>query len=122
MSASITGLTAREVAEAAVWLPFETSEDELITWVLNRSIRPWVIAEHARDIAIEQALARQIARRGLGEISRAQPLALAGVDLVIGGPAFARWNQPGAAALALLDSLDVVPDEGVLDLAIDQHG
>jgi hypothetical protein len=110
------------VAEAAIWLPFDTTEDELIAWVLNRSIRPWTVPEHPRDIAIEQALARQITRRGLAEIARSQPLALSGVDLVIGGPVFARWNQPGAAALALLDSIDVVPDEGVLDLALDQDG
>nr|MDQ3044579.1 hypothetical protein [Chloroflexota bacterium] len=42
--------------------------------------------------------------------------------LVIGGLAFARWNQPGAAALVLLDSVDVVPDQGVIDLALDQDG
>jgi hypothetical protein len=49
-------------------------------------------------------------------------MALSGVDLVIGGPVFARWNQPGAAALALLDSLDVVPNNGVVDLALDPDG
>jgi hypothetical protein len=122
LAASITGLTAREVAEAAIWLPFDVSEDELMTWVLNRSIRPWTVPEHPRDVAIEQALARQIARRGLAEITRSQPLALSGVDLVIGGPVFARWNQPGSAALALLDSIDVVPNDGVVDLALDQDG
>jgi len=118
----ITGLGSREVAEATLWLPFEATEDELITWVLNRSIRPWTLPDSPRDKAIEQALARQIIRRGLAEISRSQPMALNGVDLVIGGPIFARWNQPGAAALALLDSVDVVPNDGVLDLAIDQDG
>lgn len=118
----ITGLSAREVAESAVWLPFEATEDELVAWVLNRSIRPWTLPESQRDKAIEQALARQLVRRGLAEISRTQPMALNGVDLVIGGPIFARWNQPGAAALALLDSVDVVPNDGVLDLAIDQDG
>jgi hypothetical protein len=51
-----------------------------------------------------------------------QPMALAGVDLVIGGPVFARWNQPGAAALALLDSIDIVPNNGVVDLALDPDG
>ena len=51
-----------------------------------------------------------------------QPMALAGVDLVIGGPVFARWNQPGSAALALLDSIDVVPNNGVVDLALDPDG
>jgi hypothetical protein len=122
LTASISGLNAREVADAAVWLPFEVTEDQLLTWVLNRSIRPWTLPESPRDKAIEQALARQIIRRGLSEISRTQPMALSGVDLVIGGPVFARWNQPGAAALALLDSVDIVPNDGVLDLALDQDG
>jgi hypothetical protein len=122
LAASITGLSAREVAEALVWLPFEATEDELITWVLNRSIRPWAVPESPRDKAVEQALARQVVRRGLAEIARSQPMALNGVDLVIGGPLFARWNQPGAAALALLDSVDIVPNDGVLDLALDQDG
>ena len=122
LTGSIAGLSAREVADAIVWLPFEATEDELITWVLNRSIRPWTLPESPRDKAIEQALTRQIVRRGLAEISRSQPMALNGVDLVIGGPLFARWDQPGAAALALLDSIDIVPNDGVLDLAIDQDG
>jgi hypothetical protein len=122
LSGFITGLSAREVAEATVWLPFEATEDELMAWVLNRSIRPWSIAEAPRDKAIEQALARQIVRRGLSEIARSQPMALNGVDLVIGGPLMARWNQPGAAALTSLDSVDIVPNDGVLDLALDQDG
>jgi hypothetical protein len=122
LTSSITGLSSREVADATSWLPFEATEDELITWVLNRSIRPWTIADQPRDLAIEQALARQVARRAMAELSRSHPLALTGADLVIGGPAFARWNQPGAAALTLLDIADVVPDHGVLDLALDQDG
>ena len=122
LNASITGLSGREVAEAAVWLPFETTEDELTAWVLNRSIRPWTLSESPRDAVIEQALCRQVVRRALGDVVRAQPMALTGIDLVIGGPLFARWNQPGAAALALLDAVDVVPDDGVLDLALDADG
>jgi hypothetical protein len=122
LTSAITGLTGREVSDATTWLPFEITEEELVTWTLNRSIRPWTIAEQPRDLAIEQALARQVVRRAVSEISRTQPMALAGVDLVIGGPVFARWNQPGAAALALLDSLDVVPNNGVVDLALDPDG
>jgi hypothetical protein len=93
-----------------------------VTWVLNRSIRPWTLSESARDAVIEQALCRQIVRRAIGDVGRAQPMALTGIDLVIGGPLFARWNQPGAAALALLDAVDVVPNDGVLDLALDADG
>jgi hypothetical protein len=121
-AAGITALTGREIGDACAWLPFEANEDELVTWALNRAVRPWTIAEQSRDLAIEQAMARQVMRRGIAEISRLQPLALAGVDLIIGGPSFARWNQPGAAALTLLDAVDVVPNEGVVDLALDQDG
>jgi hypothetical protein len=122
IASGITSLTGREIGDASAWLPFEVTEDDLVTWTLNRAIRPWTIAEQSRDLAIEQAMARQVMRRGIAELSRLQPLALAGVDLIIGGPSFARWNQPGAAALALLDAVDVVPNEGVVDLALDQDG
>lgn len=122
LTTSITGLSGRDVSDATAWLPFEISEDDLITWTLNRSIRPWTVAEQQRDLAIEQALARQVARRAVTELARAQPLALAGVDLIIGGPVFARWNQPGSAALALLDSVDAMPNNGVVDLALDPDG
>jgi hypothetical protein len=115
-------LTGREVTDATAWLPFEATDDDLINWTLNRSVRPWTVSEQQRDLAIEQALARQVARRAVAEISRAQPLALAGVDLIVGGPLFARWNQPGSAALALLDTVDVVPNNGVVDLALDPDG
>jgi hypothetical protein len=122
LTSQVTGLTGREVAEAICWLPFEATEDDLIEWVLNRSVRPWTIPEHQRDIAIEQAIARQVARRSLSEITRSFPMAQTHADLVVGGPAFARWNQPGAAALALLDSVDVVPSTGIVDLALDPDG
>jgi hypothetical protein len=122
IASGITSLTGREIGDASAWLPFEATEDDLVTWTLNRAVRPWTIAEQSRDLAIEQAMARQVMRRGIAELSRLQPLALAGVDLIIGGPSFARWNQPGAAALALLDAVDVVPNEGVVDLALDQDG
>lgn len=122
MSASIGGLTSQEVLDAMRWLPFVISDDDLMEWVLNRLIRPWTTPAASRDLLIEQALTRQVARRAIAEISRAQPLALSGADLVIGSRWFARGNQPGAAALALLDSVDVVPNHGVVDLAIDQDG
>jgi hypothetical protein len=119
---NLTGLTAREVADAVRWLPFPIDEDELVTWVLNRAIRPWSVAVDPRDLLVEQALTRQVLRRAVGEIGRAHPLAIPGADLVVGGRWLARWSQPGSAALVLLDSLDAVPNQGVLDLALDQDG
>ena len=122
LNAGITGLSGREVAEAQIWLPFESTEDELVTWVLNRSIRPWTLAETAKDMAIEQAMARQVLRRAVAEISRSQPMAMTHIDLIVGGPHLARWNSAGAAALTLLDAIDLVPSDGVIDLALDADG
>lgn len=119
---NITALTEAEAGEAAQWLPFAATPDELITWVLNRAIRPWSRPDDAHDLAIEQALTRHVLRRAILEIAQAHPLALQRTDLAIGGSWLARWNQPGAAALVLLDSLDVVPDQGILDLALDRDG
>jgi hypothetical protein len=119
---NISALTTREVVDAARWLPFPATEDELVTWVLNRAIRPWTVPTDLRDLLIEQAMTRQVLRRAVAEVARAHPLAMPGADLVIGGRWLARWGQPGAAALALLDSVDVVPNQGVLDLALDQDG
>ncbi|MDQ3780029.1 MAG: hypothetical protein M3354_05730 [Chloroflexota bacterium] len=122
LDAGITSLTAEEITEAVRWLPFPVAASDLLAWVVNRSIRPWTVPYQPRDLLIEQALARQIARRGLAEIVRANPLALSDTDLVIGGPMFYRGGQPGSAALALLDSIDVVPNGGVLDLVLDRDG
>lgn len=122
LSRSITGLTDQEVKDAIYWLPFEMKSDELKTWVLTRATRPWTPASQARDRYIEQALARQIVRRALVEIRKARPSALADIDLVIGSAKFAEWDQPGAAALTLLDCIDQLPNDGVVDLAIDSDG
>jgi hypothetical protein len=118
----ITGLTSDEIADAARWLPFPIDESALIEWVLNRAVRPWSPSLDPRDAAIELALVRQIARRGVLAIAQVQPMALSGADLLVGGPCFSRATSPGAAALALLDCVDVVPDHGVVDLALDQDG
>ncbi len=122
LNAGITSLTTEEIVDAVRWLPFPLAETDLLTWVVNRSIRPWTVSYQPRDLLIEQALGRQIARRALAEIARASPLALSNTDLVIGGPGFDRGGRPGATALALLDCIDVVPDGGVLDLALDRDG
>jgi len=119
---SIAGLTDLDVREAAGWLPFDMTPDDLVAWALNRSIHPHTIAAQPRDKAIEQALARKIVRRGLAEIRKLRPGALSDIDLVIGSSQFADWDQPGAAALTLLDCIDQLPNDGVIDLALDRDG
>ena len=122
MRSAITGFTDQEVRDAVNWLPFDAEPEELFTWVSNRSIRPATVAENARDRSIEQALARQIIRRGLAEIQHSRPTAVSDIDLMIGSSKFADWDQPGAAALALLDCINQLPNDGVVDLALDRDG
>jgi hypothetical protein len=120
LASAITGFTDQEVRDAINWLPFEAEADELFAWVLNRSIRPATVADNARDRSIEQALARQIIRRALGEMQRSRPTALSDIDLIVGSAKFAEWGQPGAAALTLLDCINQLPNNGVVDLALDR--
>lgn len=122
LSTGITSLTSADVTDASRWLPFGTTTWELLTWMLNRSVRPWARSLEPRDARIEQALMRPIIRR-LGHtlgVSEQRSISAAEYIVLSGRPG--RWNDPGAAVLALLDGLDHVPATGMLQLAIELDG
>ncbi|MEJ7763073.1 MAG: glutamate mutase L [Thermomicrobiales bacterium] len=122
INAGIVNLTAREVADAVNWLPFDIETDDLMTWVLNRAIRPWAAPEAEADIRIEQALLRQVIRRVAADLDRTRPGALESADLLIAGAGIDRWHDAAIAALCLLDGLYHVPASGIVGLAIDSDG
>jgi hypothetical protein len=62
------------------WLPFEMSSEELTDWVLNKVIRPLALPQTARDLAIEQALAREAIVGAASEL-RSSQLSVAGSRL-----------------------------------------
>ena len=52
-------LAERGVDNILRWLPFEVSAEELMDWVYNKVVRPLMLPQTARDLAIEHALARR---------------------------------------------------------------
>src|SRR5687767_6836288 len=52
-------IARRGAANILRWLPFELGEEELLDWALNKVVRPLTLPQTARDLAIEQALARE---------------------------------------------------------------
>jgi len=122
VNAGIVNLTAREIADAVNWLPFDVQTDDLMTWVLNRAIRPWAGPEADDDVRIEQALLRQVIRRVAADLDRTHPGALASAGLVIAGAGVDRWQDAAIAALCLLDGLYHVPASGIVALALDRDG
>lgn len=103
------------------WLPFTYSEDELTRWVLNRSIRPFVLPITDRDRFIEAALARELLRIGVAELQSAGVNDLAPA-LIVGGSFFSRWSNPGLAMLTLIDGLQPLPLNGLTRIAVDVNG
>ncbi len=122
LGTGITSLTSAEVTDASRWLPFGTTTWELLTWVLNRSVRPWARSLDPRDARIEQALTRPIIRRLGQTLGVSEQRSISAAQYIIVSGRLGRWNDPGATVLALLDGLDHVPDTGMLQLAIDSDG
>jgi uncharacterized protein (TIGR01319 family) len=120
----------REVGweKIARWLDFEITEGELRAFVINKELRPNTIPQEARELHIEQAIAREAVRAALrtahsGWPSNAPRFSDSGVPLfqpIIGsGGALSRAPRPGQAALLLLDAVEPV---GVTTLALDVYG
>jgi hypothetical protein len=119
LRAGISDLRAVDICEAVRWLPFDADESELTDWVLNRSVRPWTDLVTERDRLIQRAMARQIVQH-LSRIPHlpGKPRMAASELLVLSGE-FSHWPHPGAAALTVLDGLGMVPERGVIELALD---
>lgn len=119
-------LATRGAASILRWLPLEISPEELTDWVLNKTVRPLGLPQTARDLAIEQALAREALMMGMEALSGGQSGAHAGspglrYDLLVGtGGLLANTPRPGQAALLLLDALQPTAEAlGSVELALD---
>ncbi|NJM05202.1 hypothetical protein HC891_01675 [Candidatus Gracilibacteria bacterium] len=97
-------LSQTTLANIARWLPYPIDEAELQHRLLNRALRPQLLATDRADFYLDFALAREaliVAYRALlDEVPIPQ------YDwLVACGGALARAPQPGLALLALLDAI-----------------
>jgi hypothetical protein len=119
LSNGITNLSSADIANARRWLPFETTETDLLGWALNRSVRPWAISFDARDLRMEQALARPIFKGLARGLTGDGPTSISAAETIVISGQPGRWNDPGGTVLAVLDGLDHVPQSGLVELAID---
>lgn len=110
------------------WIPFPCQDDEILTYVLNKSLRPAFVPETLRGMYFEHALLRAAITESLSAVSplwqdnttpssKYAPMPV--FERVIGaGAALANTGRHGLAAMLLLDT--VMPT-GVSVLQIDSR-
>lgn len=103
------------------WLPFEMSQEQLTDWALNKVVRPLSLPYTARDLAIEQALAREALLMAATALQSYNANLPPRYDLLVGtGGHLAHTPRPGQAALILLDALQPTAETlGSVELAVD---
>ncbi len=109
------------------WLPFDTSNDAVQDYIYNKEIHPHSLPVTRKELAIEQALARQAlllaVRRSLPDFpagsARPAPDLLPWVEPIIAtGSVFSKAPSPGQALLMLLDGIQPT---GVTTIVVDQN-
>lgn len=100
-------------------LSFSLTLEDLHNWVLNRALRPGVVADLRRDQLIESAVTSEIVRAAWSDLGETQP---GQVALIVGGSAFARWDDLAVGVLSLLNAFEPTPQEGLVEIVLDSEG
>ncbi|MDL1899986.1 hypothetical protein FBR02_04370 [Anaerolineae bacterium CFX9] len=122
--------TLEQVGTNAVrhWLPFSATDNEILAYALNKTLRPASIPEGLRALYLEHALLRA-ALRHLLMISRPAWTPTQALDdlreplpafsrIIAAGAGITQTGRPGMSAMLLLDALEPV---GVTQLEIDPN-
>ncbi len=109
------------------WLPMHVPEEYLRDYVMHKIVNPGSLPATLEDLAIEQALARQVLRTALKNAARGNGAgvfsASGGLNrmfepILASGAVLTRAPTPGQSALMLLDGLQPI---GVTTLVLDQN-
>jgi hypothetical protein len=129
MSCNVAHLLDHVPVESVLrWLPFEMDPIEVQNTLRNKALRHHTVSQTRQDLLLEQAVAREILRLTLAEMtprwSRATSRIYADLPpkfhLIVGcGGVLTRAPHYGQTALMLLDALQPV---GVTGLAVDKVG
>jgi hypothetical protein len=104
------------------WLPFPLSDADLTHWLLNRMLRPQLLAATREDLYTEYAVAREALHMSLAALYDEVPAPM--YDwVVLGGGIFSHVPHPAFALLCLLDVLQP-PEQAsaMLDVSLDTMG
>jgi hypothetical protein len=119
-------LQSSQIKNIAGWLPSEVSEDYIRDYIYNKTIYPASLPGTAEDLAIEQALARQVIRTAVALSSSGFPKQAgrsAGGTLpwfepvLASGSVISNAPSPAHSMLILLDALQPT---GVTTMVLDQ--
>jgi uncharacterized protein (TIGR01319 family) len=113
------------VANVARWLPVDFTDDEVRSYIANKSLVPATVPHQLHDLYVEHALARQCMQTTTQSANwpagvKRNPGLLPSFDTIIGtGAVLARAPKPGQAALMMIDGLQPT---GFTTLVLDQQG
>ncbi|MBC7249707.1 MAG: glutamate mutase L [Anaerolineae bacterium] len=109
------------------WVPFAIEENEALSLLLNKSLRPMTLPATHTNLLLEQALAREALRLALAEARETWPVGAASpyphlsplFEPIVGsGGVLSCAPRPGQAALILLDAIQPI---GVSTLVLDSR-
>jgi uncharacterized protein (TIGR01319 family) len=115
------------INEIVNWMPVNTSEDYVRDYLFNKPLHPASVPATIEDLAIEQAVARQILRQVMQMATNRYPgigfNPLSGLmtqyePVLAGGAVLTQAPTPGQAMLMLLDGLQPT---GITTLVLDQN-
>ncbi|MCX7622940.1 MAG: hypothetical protein N2Z82_04180 [Thermomicrobium sp.] len=99
------------------WIPWSMSDDDIVDWLANRTLRAPSVEVDAADQVILSAVFRALLERSAALV--AGGIAREDVTLVALGPAFAAL-PPALATLCVLDGLQPLPANGIVSIALDE--
>lgn len=116
-----------QLGDIARWLPLEIGENYLLDYIYNKMVFPASLPVTAEDLAIEQALARQVMQIAIGLAARGFPKNAGRPEM-----AFLPWFEPIVATGSVLTRapsrgqimlmlLDALQPAGVTTIVLDQN-
>ncbi len=103
-----------DIASLMQWVPEEMEDEELLTLLYNRELRPWTVPQDPRELWVEQAVAREMLRSALavalptwdvGKIGAPSGMMPHVDPILISGGGLVHMPRPGQALLIALDGL-----------------
>lgn len=109
------------------WIPLNVTPHYVLEYIQNKIIHPGTVPATSEDLYIEQALAREIIRRAMGQAIHSFPKNARRIDesnlpdfdpILVGGAVLANAPSPAHSLLIILDALQPV---GIQRIILDNN-
>jgi hypothetical protein len=123
---AVTAMEAVGYDNVRRWLSFQASDDDLMDYAWNKSLRPSTVPQSGNDLEIEYALTRELIRMAGNASKTRWGVVIPIIDalppikqIVAAGSVLAQTINPGIGALLLLDALQPVD---IVRIQLDPYG